>query len=745
MEIKERLKIDKISEILGKARFLRPRISHKSLIRGSILFLVLLIAFGIRILPLRWGYYLTEFDPYHQYRQTKYIVENGIFAWSNWRDYMSWYPGGSQISSISYPGLPVTASTLYTILDTFGIRISQGSTLNPLLSDPVYNLCVVFPAIMATLTCLVMYFLGKDLGGDKVGLFGAFFLALDSSYLGRTTVGWFDDETIGIFGLLLFILFFFRSIGSEKSLKNSVFYAVAAGLSLGYLSASWGAFRYPLAMTAILVLVLLVIKRYSSRLLLSYAISFGIAFSIAANVPYLGFKFLLEESVLPVYGVLALLCIAEINSRAQSFRKKLIYIIGLVVIVAAVFGVLWSTGMIRGLESKFISVLNPAERVSLPLVESVAEHRPSAWGTFYYTYGFGIFFIPIGLFFATMMATNLSIFMIVYGLTSIYFASSMIRLNVLMSPVICLLWALALVRLFKPFALFLKQSSQVMSRRIKLKSVIGKETVGLILILMFILFSLTYVVGTDFLKGSQSQGPRVFSQAYSPATLAASSIPIRPTTDVTGWMDALYWMRNYLPPSTPLDAGGAGTVVASWWDYGYWIRVIANRTTLVDNGTWNRTQIEKVALMFMSDVENATKILKEYNVTHVVIFDTVYASSDYAGYDASYGEYGKFKWMIRIAGLNETDYGTDQQSESGVTQWVWSDYGKNSTLYQMILDGKYKTIGSSIPKVYSDYVALNKFWPEFNSRFKLVFPHPGYTNVATGGIYALVLVYEVQY
>ena len=34
--------------------------------------------------------------------------------------------------------------------------------------------------------------------------------------------------------------------------------------------------------------------------------------------------------------------------------------------------------------------------------------------------------------------------------------------------------------------------------------------------------------------------------------------------------------------------------VMSWWDYGYQIAGMANRTTLVDNNTWNNSHIALV-------------------------------------------------------------------------------------------------------------------------------------------------------
>jgi len=36
----------------------------------------------------------------------------------------------------------------------------------------------------------------------------------------------------------------------------------------------------------------------------------------------------------------------------------------------------------------------------------------------------------------------------------------------------------------------------------------------------------------------------------------------------------------------------------SWWDYGYQIAGMANRTTLVDNNTWNNSHIALVGTLF---------------------------------------------------------------------------------------------------------------------------------------------------
>jgi dolichyl-diphosphooligosaccharide--protein glycosyltransferase len=741
---------------LKKLPTMRLKASQSTITKTTAILLILVIAFLIRLLPIRWGYYLNEFDPYYHYRQTKYIIENGLWGqngWITWHDYLSWYPWGNVIRVAAYPGLPVTAAVLYQIVSALGIPLTLGPTLDPLLSDPVYVLCVILPVIMGTLTCLVIYFLGKDIGGPTVGLFAALFLALDPSYIDRTALGFFDDESVGIFSLLLFSLFLLRSNEEGRSLISSLIYAISGGLSLGYLFSSWGAAKYPILMAALFALTLLIIGRYSSRLLLSFGVVVLVSLSIASTIPRLnppGAPYVLAVEIMPVYGVIFLLCIAEINRRAKSTRGKLIILAALACMLVAFLGFLWWRGMIGALGEKFQAVLDPFIRFQNPIVESVAEHRPSAWGTFYYNWGVGTFFMPVGLFFAAMSATNPSIFLIIYGLSSIYFASSMIRLNIIISPVVSLLWAFAIARLLKPFIIFLRESPQTAKQRARGRGLLGKETAASIVALIFILLTLTYVIGTDFFAPPTVRtGPRVYSHAYTPTTIAAAGTNVKPSDTVRDWLDALTWMRENLPPS-PQKPGDPGTVVAAWWDYGYWITTIANRTTLADNGTWNSTQIKQIGLMFMSNETGAIGILERYNVTHVVVFTTFDTQGAFRSLG---GDEGKWQWMARIPGLDSTTFG------NYTLGWDWSDLngdgsafdssgnaetdefsanakGQNSTIYKLMSYGK-----DMILYGYT-YVDLNLFEAVYFSESQ-----GSYTSAVIPGTsyVALVCVYKVNY
>ena len=85
----------------------------------------------------------------------------------------------------------------------------------------------------------------------------------------------------------------------------------------------------------------------------------------------------------------------------------------------------------------------------------------------------------------------------------------------------------------------------------------------------------------------------------------------------------------------------AGIIIVSSvrWDYGYQIAGMANRTTLVDNNTWNNSHIALVGKAMSSNETAAYSIMTELDVDYVlVIFGGVIG---YSGDDIN-----KFLWMV---------------------------------------------------------------------------------------------------
>ena len=232
---------------------LTQRLTRRNLFFVAALTLIVLITVLLRLQPLNWGYTLSEFDPYFHYDVTEHIVANGFASWIEYETDRSWYPGGRHIGRTSFPGLPMTSAALHHGLQLLGIQAS------------VLDVCILFPVLLAALTVVVAFLLGREVGGNGVGLLAALFLAVTPAYIGRTTLGFFDTETVGIFGLLLVFLFYTRALKLNEP-RCQLANGVAAGLALGYVLASWGASRYPLSLVALFTFLLLLTGRYRRRL-----------------------------------------------------------------------------------------------------------------------------------------------------------------------------------------------------------------------------------------------------------------------------------------------------------------------------------------------------------------------------------------------------------------------------------------------------------------------------------------------
>ncbi|MGI0011393.1 MAG: STT3 domain-containing protein, partial [Nitrosopumilaceae archaeon] len=146
---------------------------HHLLIIG-ILAISFSISAMVRSQAADYGFELNEFDPFFNYRATKYLVDNGIDAYVNWHDEMSWHPQGRDVFQTAQVPLHFTAAFLYQI---FG----AGSSL--------YDFTIIFPVVFGSLTAIVIFALVRVIGGTTAGLFASLFYALSPAIIVRGTIG----------------------------------------------------------------------------------------------------------------------------------------------------------------------------------------------------------------------------------------------------------------------------------------------------------------------------------------------------------------------------------------------------------------------------------------------------------------------------------------------------------------------------------------------------------------------------
>jgi len=211
----------------------------------GILVLAFSLSFMMRIQPLEYGFELAEFDPFFNYRATQFMVENGLPAYLEWHDDLSWHPYGRDVSSTSQVMLHTTGAALYQI---FGM----GSSL--------YDFAIWFPVVIGSLTTIVIFAIVRTIGGTTAGLFASFFFAVSPILLMRGSIGWFKSEPLGLFYGLLAVYLLLSGLKSDKG-KISIAKILGAGILLAFGIASWGGIHFFILPIGILFLALPFLKK----------------------------------------------------------------------------------------------------------------------------------------------------------------------------------------------------------------------------------------------------------------------------------------------------------------------------------------------------------------------------------------------------------------------------------------------------------------------------------------------------
>ncbi|MBA0815366.1 hypothetical protein Gohar_000145 [Gossypium harknessii] len=314
-------------------------------------------------------------------------------------------------------------------------------------------------------------------------------------------------------------------------------------------------------------------------------------------------------------------------------------------------GVGMASGYISPWTGRFYSLLDPTyAKDHIPIIASVSEHQPTAWSSFMFDFHILLFLFPAGLYFCFKRLSDATIFIVMYGLTSMYFAGVMVRLILVATPAVCLISAIAVSATLKNLTVLLRSKNKVAQIGSTKGTSSAKASSKVILDqsqpfqkngAMALLFGAFYL-----LSRYATHCTWVTSEAYSsPSIVLAARGAHGNRVIFDDYREAYFWLRQ----NTPSDAK-----VMSWWDYGYQITAMGNRTVIVDNNTWNNTHIATVGRAMSSFEDEAYEIIRSLDVDYVlVVFGGV------TGYSSD--DINKFLWMVRIGGgvfpvIKEPDY-----------------------------------------------------------------------------------------
>ncbi|XP_026808430.1 dolichyl-diphosphooligosaccharide--protein glycosyltransferase subunit STT3A [Rhopalosiphum maidis] len=631
---------------------------QESFLKMTILTTAAVLSFATRLFSvLRFESVIHEFDPYFNYRTTQYLAEEGFYKFHNWFDDRAWYPLGRIIGGTIYPGLMITSTVIYNTLHFINLTLE------------IRNICVFLAPLFSSFTTIITFLLTKELKDTRAGLIAAAMIAIVPGYISRSVAGSYDNEAIAIFCMLLTYYAWIKSVKT-----GSILWSAFTALAYFYMVSSWGGYVFLINLIPMHVFVLMVTGRFSHRIYVAYSTVYCIGTILSMQISFVGFQPVQTSEHMMALGVFGLCQILGginymrtkiVGDDFQTLLQFIIYLIGGVVIA---FGTLLTiTGKIAPWTGRFYTLLDPSyAKNHIPIIASVSEHQPTSWSSFYFDLHIQVFLFPVGLYFCFSKLTDANIFVILYGVTSIYFAGVMVRLMLVLAPVMCILSGIGASSMLSTYMTqYLESSSKVPEKKSKKnensKSMKSEIATAFVTMLTFMLIS--YVFHCTW----------VTSEAYSSPSIVLSARSHDGSQVIfDDFREAYYWLRM----NTAEDAR-----VMSWWDYGYQITAMANRTILVDNNTWNNTHISRVGQAMSSGEDEAYEIMRELDVDYVlVIFGGV------VGYSSD--DINKFLWMVRIGGstekgrhIKESDY----YSPSGEfrVDKEGSKKLKNSLMYKM--------------------------------------------------------------
>ncbi len=599
------------------------RYSHLLII--GVLALSFTMSMLIRSQPAEFGFELNEFDPFYNYRATQYMVENGIVQYYEWHDDLSWHPTGRDISDTSQVMLHLTAAATY---QAFG----GGSSL--------YDFTIVFPAVIGSLTAVVLFALVRVIGGTTAGLFAAILYSVSLPIIVRGPLGWFKSEPLGLFYGILGIYLLLSGIGAGNRMEGMA-RIVGGGIFTAFAMSAWGGNQFFIIPVGVFILILPFVR--SNHRFLVWAIPVYTAVSFLASVGFArGLSPVSMEGIALIVPTIFLVSCIMLQSRSgrHKTRNGLLLLAAFVIVGAGLLAVNAEVEIIPNPSFRYLNAINPFLTTTEPLVDSVSEHATTTITQSFVFHSVLMIFAGIGVWLILKnigsgnpvpIRHDMLAFVLILGMAGVYISSAFVRLEVFAGVGVIALAAIGLSVLTREFFRKRPNTESPMGNRIRLPYVAG--------IIILLTIPMVYAGGDSQVFAATSQPPPILN--------GASYFPIA-TND---WLGALEWIRA----NTPEDA-----VIASWWDYGYWISTVGERASIADNATISTVVIENIAKMFLSTPDQAWNALQEMGADYVLVFVAAQRLPSDTGeplYTLNYGgDDSKRHWFIRIAGQDLSKY-----------------------------------------------------------------------------------------
>ncbi|KJP86113.1 hypothetical protein AK88_04236 [Plasmodium fragile] len=628
-----------------------------------ILLLTGLLSFLLRLFSvIRNEAIIHEYDPYFNYKLTNILEENNFYYFWNYFDTKSWFPLGRTTGQTLFPGLMLTSHFIHKLCNSVGVLVD------------IKSICIYIGPLFSFLTCIITYMLTVEVYNfEGAGLVAALFVSISPSHVSRTVAGSYDNEAIAIF-LLLLCLYTWVKCLKEGTLLSSLL----CSLSTYYMALSWGAYIYITNSVSLYMLVIVLLKRYKLKNIISFNVYYVLTSILCLNIPCI------EKAVF--------VSIEHLGTHAIFLLTNALLIATHVIIFIFTNKLSWNHRSRTLLDPTYAFKHNP-------IVASISEHQPTTWSSYLFDIHLVLIFVPIGLYECMKKEAPMeALFLGIFFVLCLYFSALMVRLLLIFSPIASVLSAIGLSSLLNRYVRFLRvppstyrasllirsevphgqshacedhytdeQSStgQVASeeehrgvedsctdeesdtvseplnrsnnalpsrtphnRIVKLPFNRTENTQVPILTSLCILTLLGYLIMLTILHATWCS-----SIAYSESNITFYSRNEKGERYIN---DDVRQMYKWIQQNTKEDSR-----IMAWWDYGYQLSVMGDRVTYVDNNTWNTEHIATVGLILSVNEKQAYEYVRKLDVNYVLV--------SYGGYSKnSSDDLNKFLWILKI-------------------------------------------------------------------------------------------------
>lgn len=640
--------------------FSNKKVQNIIIIVALIAFLVMGSWIRVQNLPLlvdqSTGEYIpTALDPYYFLRLSETILEQGSLPEFDEMRY--------SVQNVKYSPeiLPQAMITLYKVWNIFDSDIS------------FRYVDVVSPVVFFFFGMIVFFLLIYLLTNSKwTALISSALLSFIPSYLYRSTAGFSDHESLGMFAFFLALLCFTFTIKkldkSKINLGKISFFGILTGLATMFAIASWGGganFLFMIIPSTMLAYWIIKIKKEEKiNNLLGMILFFGLwMISCILFAPLFGFEFnSVISRLMSSYGLIGpatlLFMFIDIGllqlNKKYKFGKKwfkeeyrILYSVGFLIILGGIFIQITKGNFLGYLANIIDAILHPFGEGRVGL--TVAENKQPFLDDWISQIGKRMFWffyaglIAIGMTIASKVSKRKDKLLFAISwiilITGILFSrisvSSALNGTNFMSKAV--LFLSILFFLYSVLKIYFKDNINIKPELILifawlLVTLISSRSAirAFFMITPFACFSIGYLIVFvfEYAKKRKDETIKIISiimslililvLIYSTFNFAMISKYQAENTGPSAnaqWQYAMQWVRdNTLDDSTFIH----------WWDYGYWVQTLGERPTVTDGGHavghWDH--LIGRYLLTTPFPETALSLMKTHRVSYLLIDQT---------------------------------------------------------------------------------------------------------------------------